>query len=325
MLKKEKLRRVSLTPEQLVEQQRMYFELPRKYCEQIAPSMLRLKMKNRHEQARVLKVVKKMLKRARIPKVSKQIQHIVDFDKSESIVPHGEVSKRIYTDIFVQRDFDLYGRPMPKQLYNARKVEEMKMLARMLGVEYTRQQKKLEGDPNMPDIFEDITKNLVAPIISTAKWKIGHTELYNPPVGLASNPAQPFKSQGNEAYYAYDGEWKDGKMHGLGKYLHEDGCIYEGQLEFNWPHGLGFAVYPCKDEYNGFWRKGRYNGEGTMTTAEGTVYTGFYYAGRRHGYGKITYPSGLTYEGNWCDGKPHGRGRMHSKKTQYAFEGEFVK
>ena len=34
--------------------------------------------------------------------VDVHVKHITEFDKSDSIIPHGEVSKKLYTDIFGQ-------------------------------------------------------------------------------------------------------------------------------------------------------------------------------------------------------------------------------
>ena len=32
-------------------------------------------------------------------------------------------------------------------------------------------------------------------------------------------------SEGNEIFFSYDGNWKDGRLHGRGKYLYEDGMF----------------------------------------------------------------------------------------------------
>lgn len=141
---KPKRRPTNKTEAQLAEEMELYFELPRHKCEEIAPSMLRLKYQQKAEQTRVLRILKRIIKRARYKKASKHIEHIVDFDKSESIIPHGEVSKRIYKDIFKQRDFNLYGGMVKKTAFNRQKIEDLKALASELGVEYTRQQEKVE-------------------------------------------------------------------------------------------------------------------------------------------------------------------------------------
>jgi hypothetical protein len=71
---------------------------------------------------------------------------------------------------------------------------------------------------DIPDIFQRVPEVPKALPLATAKWKIGNPEVYHAPVGFSRNPVNPVHSRGNEAYYSYDGGWKDGKMHGAGKH-----------------------------------------------------------------------------------------------------------
>ena len=197
-------RRALKTLEEEEADAKLYYELPRKDCEQICPAMLRLKFEGKREQVRVHKHLKRMIKRAEIPKVHKHIQHIIDFDKSESIIPHGEVSKKIYDEIWNSRDFNLYGKQVKKKNYTAKEVTGMKSLAKDLGVEYKREQKVTEGEINVPDIFDNITDHLEAPALTTLKHNIGFSDVYNAPVGLSKNPSvMPIRSEGNENFFAY--------------------------------------------------------------------------------------------------------------------------
>lgn len=102
-----KLRPVFKTEEELIEERNQIFELPRKNCMQIMPELKRLSAKGSQHR---LHVLKKIMKRARYDDVDQHLSHVTHVDVSDAIVPEGEVSKRLYEDIFVQRDFDLYGK-----------------------------------------------------------------------------------------------------------------------------------------------------------------------------------------------------------------------
>ena len=321
-----KERKFLKTFEEAEEDRKLYWELPRKTCEQIAPSMLRLKYKSKNEQKRVLHILRRIIKRAQYSKVAKHCQHIIDFDKSESIIPHGEVSKRIYNKIWESRSFNLYGGQIKKREFNSTQIRGLKEWASELGVTYTHKQEKVEGSVEIPDIFENITDKLEAPVLMTAKHNIGFADVYNAPVGLSKNPSVlPIRSEGNEVFFAYDGQWTKGKMHGWGKYLYDDGFTCEGQFQDNWQHGEATALYPNGDKYEGQWKRGRFHGHGRLSTAGGSVYEGEFNEGLRHGHGKIEHPSGLVYDGNWSFGQPQGHGKVSSTSSKYSYEGDFEK
>ena len=324
-MREKKLRRVKKTKADRSKDDALFFELPRKTCEEMVPALLRLKSRDRAEQSRVLDIMKRLMKRAQITKITKKLQCIVDFDKSESVVPHGQSSKKLYNSIFTARDFDLYGRIIPKKQLSQLEIDAMARLAEEKGLEFTRQQEKVADAVKIPNIFDDITADLTNPILTTAKWKVGYEVPYNAPVGFARDPSNLFRSHGNEAYFAYDGEWSDGYMEGFGRYLYEDGGDCVGRFEKNWQNGECKATYPNGVEYDGMWQRGRYHGEGTFTTRFKSVYRGSHLFGRRSGYGRIEYPCGLVYEGEWKDGRPHGRGTMASRSSKFSYEGEFEK
>ena len=174
------------------------------------------------------------------------------------------------------------------------------------------------GDEESPD-EDDRRKDK----LRTEKWKIGYVPHHNPPVGLADNPARAFNSLGNEYFYSYDGEWKNGRMHGNGTYLFRDGKTYEGRFQNGHIEGEGTAYYPGGQKYVGEWQKGRYEGKGETFMLGGSKYVGDFEFGRRHGQGTLTYPSGLTYVGQFLDGKPHGRGVMTSALSGWSYDGSF--
>ena len=146
------------------------------------------------------------------------------------------------------------------------------------------------------------------------------------PVGLANNPkVLPIRSEGNENFFSYDGQWTKGQMHGFGTYLYEDGYTTKGYFKNNWPDGEAKAEYPKGDVYSGEWKRGRFSGHGKMVGSSGAIYEGGWHMGRRSGHGRIDYPCGLYYEGDWKDGNPHGVGKMGSESSKYHFHGDFEK
>ena len=64
----------------------------------------------------------------------------------------------------------------------------------------------------------------------------------------------------------YEGQWRDGKLHGQGKLTSLSGeVVYEGE-----------------------WRDGKFHGQGKMKWSNGRVYEGEFQDGKRHGQGKMT-------------------------------------
>jgi hypothetical protein len=301
-----------------------YFEIPRHSCFEMIPRLTRLKSDlKRMERQRVYKIFYRQLQRARIPDASGAMRHVIDLDKSDDIVPHGAVSKKIYDDLCGGRDFDLYGRVLHRNRLTETEERAMHELAARLGLEYETKAPPIEEYVKVPDIFDNVTGDIKVPVISTHIDKIGQEEKYHPPVGFSKNPEQPLKSYGREIFFAYDGEWSKGKMEGRGYYKYLDGGHYKGYFKTNRPHGEGIAVYPNKCSYEGGWKDGKYSGVGTQKNETASTYTGEMNFGRREGTGKLVFASGLEYEGEFLDGKPHGRGIMKSALTKYSYEGTF--
>ncbi len=78
-----------------------------------------------------------------------------------------------------------------------------------------------------------------------------------------------------------EGEWKDGKPFGEGKFTYANGNIIITEDYY-----IGKIIYPNGDVYEGKLQKGK-----------------------RHGEGKMTYVNGNVYECVWKDDKKHGTGK----------------
>jgi hypothetical protein len=176
------------------------------------------------------------------------MKHVMEFDKSEGIIPHGEVSKHLYLDILNGRLFDLYGAKFQREMMSDKEEQEIALVARRMGIDY-RTTATAKAEVGARDVrFIDIygkrgVEELKRPAITTPYFRIGLKEHYNPPVGFSKAPKGSLNSEGNEQYYSYDGAWQNGKMHGWGYYLYEDGGAYEGEFKNNWQEGEGTSRY----------------------------------------------------------------------------------
>lgn len=143
-------------------------------------------------------------------------------------------------------------------------------------------------------------------------------------------------------FYKYQGDWKGGKKHGLGKLLFKDGSYYEGEFkddEINgigtyydshkgteysgqwWmgeKHGKGLLKYSDGSHYNGEWEANLCQGYGFHVSKEDDRYEGNFYKNKKHGEGTLTYNDGSSYEGNWVGGRQQGHGvRRYPNGSSY--------
>ena len=106
----------------------------------------------------------------------------------------------------------------------------------------------------------------------------------------------------------YEGDVKDGKPHGRGKRVWDDGDVYEGEWKDGKKHGAGKYTYASGSVYEGDWLNGKRHGKGKYTWSDGGVYEGYFVEDKIRGKGKITYANGEVYEGNFAENMPRGKG-----------------
>ncbi|AVK75404.1 Morn repeat domain containing protein [Pandoravirus quercus] len=106
----------------------------------------------------------------------------------------------------------------------------------------------------------------------------------------------------------YEGYWHDGKRHGYGVEVTDDGRSYAGQWQAGKYHGYGVYTDPGEFVYNGAWDAGYRCGHGSITYSNGDCYKGNWHAHQPHGHGVYTWVSGATYEGAWRYDARHGHG-----------------
>jgi hypothetical protein len=120
----------------------------------------------------------------------------------------------------------------------------------------------------------------------------------------------------------YEGEWKDGEKHGKGRYTYAGGSAYEGEYKDDKKHGKGKFTYAAGEGYEGDYKDGKQHGEGKYTYASGDVYEGEYKDDKKNGKGKYTSARGEVCDGEWKDGKQHGKGKCTST-TGEVYDGEW--
>ena len=126
------------------------------------------------------------------------------------------------------------------------------------------------------------------------------------------------------------------------KYCKNKGCDegeYKGEYQNGKRHGEGVVIYQNGDKHFGSWKDGKRHGEGNINYNDGTQFKGFWKDDKRSGDGvyiistppwkakdiynftfkndeiigkcRVNYKEGHFYHGEWKDGKRHGHGKEY--------------
>lgn len=106
----------------------------------------------------------------------------------------------------------------------------------------------------------------------------------------------------------YVGEFRFGKMHGIGKLTWPDGEKYQGSFINGAPHGYGKHTYADGSKFEGEWYEGLREGEGAYRFSCGHEYVGEFSEDKMDGEGTILFINGESYSGEWEAGLAHGQG-----------------
>ena len=102
----------------------------------------------------------------------------------------------------------------------------------------------------------------------------------------------------------YQGEWQDGKRHGIGTYISPTGTRYEGEWENDGASGHGVCHYADGMKYDGQFENGERHGKGVLISPEGDRYEGQFKYDLVNGEGIYTWGDGVRSEGEFREGKP---------------------
>jgi len=103
----------------------------------------------------------------------------------------------------------------------------------------------------------------------------------------------------DERGIVYEGEWREGKFHGVGKHS-RSGETYTGEFWEGERHGEGQVVRSAAS-------KGGEEQVADPLLGRESIFIGQWCAGKRHGHGTAIYQRG-EYEGEWLAGLRHGQG-----------------
>ena len=145
----------------------------------------------------------------------------------------------------------------------------------------------------------------------TGPWKYNQPYMRGKMDVLENNNTNTIKG-------TYDGPWRNGKPDGHNcKYTTASGNIYEGEYKDGLIHGEGKFTYANGRKYVGEFKNGFMEGKGTDTYTNGSRYEGDFIRNDKHGYGILEYYNGSRYEGQWANNKKNGIGTFKSPDDIY--------
>ena len=112
----------------------------------------------------------------------------------------------------------------------------------------------------------------------------------------------------------YEGEFKEGIMHGQGTFTYPDGRVWKGEFKNGkmWT-GCGACVFSNGSEYEGEYSEGRRNGQGKFVYPDGRIIEGEFKEGKMWNVtGVVVRKDGSVYEGEFKEGMMHGWGKLTS-------------
>lgn len=122
----------------------------------------------------------------------------------------------------------------------------------------------------------------------------------------------------------YKGNFKNGKMHGQGTFLFNNGTKYVGSFVNGKVQGKGTMTYPNGDKYVGDFFDNVKQGKGTLTCADGDQYVGEFKNNNPEGQGTYIVPKyNLKYVGSIKNGTMNGEGIMYHTKEKTFEKGIF--
>ena len=126
----------------------------------------------------------------------------------------------------------------------------------------------------------------------------------------------------------YEGEIRNGKMHGKGVYTWLDGERHEGEFHDDEIHGKGVRTWPDGRRYEGEFVNGNFHGQSVETSPDGERIEGEWREGEfvndmMHGQSVQTFSDDVRYVGEYRDGNMHGQG-VYTYPDGRRYEGEFV-
>lgn len=300
------------------------FELPRKNCKQMSPALLSLQDVKNREVIHRWNILKKVMKRARVNQPKNVINYLTSLDTSDTIYT-GDVSKKIYNNIFHSRNFNLYGTLKPNVKQPPRKHLELAALAEAAGIEYTQ-----EKDD---EYYERMRER------ESRKVKLLSTETYEDENDLSEEEKKDENlledDLNNEELTEEDRNYllllKNNKNKEKPRLLTQPWRIGTEKVK-NPAVGLAKTPAPLSHSlglegfysYDGNWKAGKMDGAGTYLFEDSSTYTGYFHENKPQGHGEAKYSEGQRYTGDWVNGLMEGKGEI-STVEGFRYQGDFFK
>lgn len=162
------------------------------------------------------------------------------------------------------------------------------------------------------------------PPLADARRFLATNNVFRKPTSNKSSSAKLLESSSDKTIIVdYIGDRYGGNMHGLGMITYLNGDTYEGQLEHNQRHGYGKFVSNDGYIYQGEWINGSMHGAGTIYYDNGDVFTGQFQDNSKQRNGRLAYYQDKSvYEGQFYDELPNGRGELTLSNGD-KYEGSF--
>jgi len=122
----------------------------------------------------------------------------------------------------------------------------------------------------------------------------------------------------------YSGTWSDGRMHGDGLYVWNDGTEYAGEFRDGFAWGQGEKKWSNGRSYSGEWVRDMMWGNGEMTWPSGDKYAGQFCKGVFHGRGTRSWSNGDRYTGDFVNGEQEGEGSFENAEEGWTYAGHWV-
>jgi cell division protein FtsL len=122
----------------------------------------------------------------------------------------------------------------------------------------------------------------------------------------------------------YEGEFKNGLMHGWGTYYFKNGSLYEGEFKNNLKEGRGTLTTIDGKRYVGEFKNSMMHGKGSLFMADGSRYVGDFNNDLITGKGFMFYANGDKYAGDLVNAVRHGHGVLRFNNGDI-YDGEFRK
>lgn len=121
----------------------------------------------------------------------------------------------------------------------------------------------------------------------------------------------------------YEGDWFKDLKQGKGVFRWDNGDVYEGSFYADHREGKGKKIYANHDVYEGTWAKGKKHGKGNFYSANGDHYSGEFKNNKREGFGVKVWSGGARYEGTWKADRMHGEGTFTWPQGDW-YKGDYV-